>query len=362
MNVARPPRSHRIQVVLTHCQRRLTWALLAAFAAAGLAPGLGQWVGHAACGALQLPGAEQIDLTIPGLLLAYLLFTAALQVGPAELAALLRRPLPLIAGTTAAALIPIVLLLCMAAVVAQLLDADSGNGVLTGLALIAAMPVAAAATVRGSQAGGSHTLVVGLVLSSALLSPLTIPLTLIGASALTSGEYSAELSRIAQSGGGIFALADVVLPGLLGLTARALLPRRAQSGVLPWLKLTALIDAVLLTYTNASGVLGDVLRHPRPDLLAISTAAAATMCAASFALGWCLARALRSNHPDTVAVTFATGMNNASAGAVLATSHLPDHPLVLLPVLAYSLVQQVFAGLTDSAFATRRNREHAIAD
>lgn len=354
MNLAHPPRTRRVEVVLAYCQRRLTWASLAAFAAAGLAPDLGQWARRATCGALRLPGAEPIDLTIPGLLLAYLLFTAALQVGLAELSALLRRPLRLIAGTTAAALIPIILLLCMAAVITLLLDEDSGNGVLTGLALVAAMPIAAAVTVRGSQAGGSHTLVVGLVLSSTLLSPLTIPLTLVGASALTSGDYSDELGRIAQSGGGVFALADVVLPGILGLAARAMLPPWARSGVLPWLKLTALIDAVLLTYTNASSVLGDVLRHPRPDLLAVSTAAAATMCAASFALGWCLARALRSSHPDTVAVTFATGMNNTSAGAVLATSHLPDHPLVLLPVLAYSLVQQVLAGLTDSAFARNR--------
>lgn len=53
---------------------------------------------------------------------------------------------------------------------------------------------------------------------------------------------------------------------------------------------------------------------------------------------------------------FATGVNDASAGAVLASFHLPDDPLVLLPVRAYGLGQQVFAGLTESALAADRNR------
>jgi len=182
VNLAQPPHPRRVQRALARCQRRLTWGVLAAFAAAALAPGLGQWARHAGCGVLRLPGAQPTEPTIPGLLLGYLLFVAALQVSPGELPALLRRPLPLIAGTAAAALIPVVLLLCMAAAFTLLLDEDSSSGVLTGLALIAAMPVAAAATVRGGRTGGNHTLVVGLVLSSALLSPLTIPLTLIGAS------------------------------------------------------------------------------------------------------------------------------------------------------------------------------------
>ncbi|MEU9099936.1 hypothetical protein [Streptomyces sp. NPDC048361] len=78
------------------------------------------------------------------------------------------------------------------------------------------------------------------------------------------------------------------------------------------------------------------------------------MCAASFAIGWALAKVLRAAHGDTVALTFATGMNNSSAGAVLASTQLPTHPQVLLPVLAYSLLQKTGAGLTDSLFARRR--------
>jgi BASS family bile acid:Na+ symporter len=36
-------------------------------------------------------------------------------------------------------------------------------------------------------------------------------------------------------------------------------------------------------------------------------------------------------------------MNNSSAGAVVAATRLPGNPAVLLPILAYSLLQKVLA-------------------
>ncbi|MGW7577049.1 bile acid:sodium symporter [Streptomyces sp. NPDC054765] len=338
--------------LLGGAQRQLAWAMPAAYGAAALLPQAGRWARNLPCGTLWLPGGPA-PLTPQMLLLAYVLFTAAVQVRARELTVLLRRPALLLAGTAANTALPLLILLVLAGTFLLLPDADGGSGLLTGLALIAAMPVAGGATVWGSRAGGNQSLVVGLVLSSTLLSPLTIPLTLAGASVVTSGAYSLALARMAHPAGGASAAAAVVAPCLAGLAVRGALPERRVAGALPWLKLLALAAALTLTYLNAAGAFTDLIAHPRPALLVLATVAAAAMCAASFVLGWCLARVLKTAHPDTVALTFTSGMNNSSAGAVLATTRFADHPHVLLPILAYSVLQKLVAGLADHALAAR---------
>lgn len=56
------------------------------------------------------------------------------------------------------------------------------------------------------------------------------------------------------------------------------------------------------------------------------------------------ARVLRLDARAGASVTLACGMNNSSASAVLITTTLPDRPHILLPVLAYGLLQKVAAG------------------
>ncbi|REK91955.1 sodium-dependent transporter [Streptomyces inhibens] len=344
----------RGQCLLVLAQRHLTWVMPVAYGAAALLPQAGQWARRMPCAALWLPGGGQAVLTVQTLLLAYVLFVAALQVRVRDLTVLLRRPALLMAGTAANTAVPLLILLLLAGTFLLLPDADGGSGLLTGLALIAAMPVAGGATVWGSRAGGNQTLVVGLVMSSTLLSPLTIPLTLAGAAAVTSGTYSLALARMAHLAGGALAAAGVVAPCLMGLAVRGALPEGLIVRALPWLKLLALAAALALTYLNACGAFTDLIARPRPALLALATVAAAAMCAASFVLGWCLARMLGAAHADTIALTFTSGMNNSSASAVLATTRFPGHPHVLLPILAYSVLQKLLAGLADNALAGRR--------
>jgi len=58
-------------------------------------------------------------------------------------------------------------------------------------------------------------------------------------------------------------------------------------------------------------------------------------------------------------VTLACGMNNCSASAVLITTALPDRPQILLPVLAYGLLQKVAAGRVVRGFGPRDGAEEA---
>ncbi|ARF58878.1 hypothetical protein [Streptomyces gilvosporeus] len=67
-------------------------------------------------------------------------------------------------------------------------------------------------------------------------------------------------------------------------------------------------------------------------VLALGLSGAA--CCLTFCCGRWLARWTRCDRPDGISLTFATGMNNSSATAVLTAgwfSHLPE---VLLPILS----------------------------
>jgi BASS family bile acid:Na+ symporter len=229
-------------------------------------------------------------------------------------------------------------------------DNDGGSGLLTALILTVAMPVAAGATVWTDKGDGDQPTMVGLVLASTLLSPLTTPLLLQTLAPLLSGGYAHTLvatGRLAQGG---FGLTSVVLPCAAGLAGALALPARRLRRLRLTVAPLAVMGSLLLTYVNASGALGSVLSRPRPLLFAAALAVAALGCLLSFALGRTAARLLRLEAGTTSSLTLACGMNNSSASAVLITTSLPDKPHLLLPVLAYGLLQKTAA----SRIVTRR--------
>ncbi|MFF7195992.1 sodium-dependent transporter [Streptomyces sp. NPDC008079] len=338
---------------LARVQRSLTWLMALAYAVATVAPAAGLWLRHLRWSVPRGVGVPAAALSPPSALLAFVLFTAALQVPVRRLPALARRPGALMTGTAVNAAVPLLVLPLLAGLLRFSPDTDGGSGLLTGIALVGAMPVAGGATVWGGRAGGNHALVVGIVLASTLLSPLTTPLTLSMAAVFAHGHYAHDLGRMAGASSGAFALAGVVTPCLAGLLAQRMTSRERRDRALPGLKLAALLASLLLTYANACGALGGQLRHPQVAFIAASVGVAALACLAALAVGWGLARGLRSDRADTVAITLASGMNNSSASAVLAATHLPAHPQVLMPVLAYSIVQKFGAGAVDSFLGPR---------
>ncbi|MFC1411830.1 sodium-dependent transporter [Streptacidiphilus sp. N1-12] len=344
---------HALQQLTGTLQRQLLWIMIGAYLLAGLLPGPGE-----ALRAVPLARVGGTAFPLQTGLLAVVVFNAGLTARAEQLPLLLRRPGPLALGVAINALLP-TLLLALASVGAEAWhSAGEAQSMLAGLALIGAMPVAAGATVFAQGSEGSATLSLGLVLGSTLLSPLTIPLGLHLGGLLTTGSYAAELHGAARSAGSMFAVLAVVLPCLLGLlTGRLLnrlpnlLPNRLpnRSGgllapVLPVVRLVNLVVVVTLSYTNACGALRPVISRPDPDFLLLVVLVAALMCSLSFLCGWVIAGRLNCGRADAVALTYASGMNNSSASAVLAATRIPDHPAVLLPILAYSLLQKILAG------------------
>ncbi|MCX4759913.1 sodium-dependent transporter [Streptomyces sp. NBC_01275] len=320
-------------------RRRLGRAVVLAYAVALLLPGPGLWLRRPH----PLPSAQLTLHTAP-LLLSLVLFSAGLQVPVRALGRLLRRPKVLLAGLVLHLAIPLAVVPFVAFLLRRTPDSDGGSGLLTAVILIVAMPVAAGATVWTDRGDGDQPTMVGLVLASTLLSPLTTPFLLETLTPLLSGGYAHALADAGRSAHGGFALTAVVLPCAAGLLGALVLPARWLGRLLGAVVPSAMAGSLVLTYVNASGALGSVLARPRPLLIAAALAVAAVVCLLSFALGRLAARVLRLEAGVASSLTLACGMNNSSASAVLITTWMPGRPHLLLPVLAYGLLQKTAAG------------------
>lgn len=314
---------------------------MAAYLAAAAFPSLGMWLRHSR----EVHGVGVgFRLEAAPLLLALVLFAAGLQVPPKTLLRVGRQPVTLLIGLALHLCAPLVIIPALAAALRWTPDADGGSGMITAMILITAMPVAAGSTVWTARGEGDQPTMVGLVLLSTMLSPLTLPVTLGALSPLLSRDYAGTLAAAARIAGQGFALTGVVLPCAAGLVCHLVLSGRALAVVLRTAPPIALAGSLLLTYLNASGALGPFLAHPDAVLPAAAVAVAAALCALSFLVGRTGARLLGMRTSARTCVTLACGMNNSSACAVLIGTAMPDRPHVLLPVLAYSLLQKLAAG------------------
>ncbi|MFJ9615463.1 bile acid:sodium symporter family protein [Streptomyces noursei] len=322
-------------------RRRLGRAVVVSYAAALFLPGPGLWLRREHTVPLGTPSG--LPVSAAPLLLALVLFGAGLQVSVRELGRLVRRPTAVVAGLALHLAIPLLVIPAVAFALSRSPDTDGGSGLVTATILIVAMPVAAGATVWTGRSDGDQPTMVGLVLASTLLSPLTIPLVVGALTPLLSDDYAKTLSTTAGTAHGGFALVGVVLPCAAGILCRLALPRTWHRRALARMVPGSLVASLVLTYVNASGALGSFLASPRPLLFGAALLVAALVCLLSFALGRAAARLLRLDAPAASSLTLACGMNNSSASAVLLTTTLPDKPHLLLPVLAYGLLQKTAA-------------------
>ncbi len=98
----------------------------------------------------------------------------------------------------------------------------------------------------------------------------------------------------------------------------------------------------LLCYGNASVAFGQALSRTDPRALTLAGLAAAATCGCGLLLGH-----LRTRGAPAVATPLAhrvlAGMDSSMGASVLASAWFADRPAVLLPLLAYNLVQQTAA-------------------
>jgi BASS family bile acid:Na+ symporter len=341
--------------VLRWLQRRVLWLLLGSYAAAALVPELGVRMHGLSAGTIRLHGATT-EASLPAFMLALLLISAGLSTTFTNLRRLVVEPAVALAGLAVNVVWPLLFVLATAGALGGWRDGVAVECLVVGLAIAGAMPIAGASATWSNNADGDVTMSLGLVLASTLLSPLTTPLVLRAVAAVTYDEYSAALERLAQGGSVVFLVVAVIVPSLAGVGLRALLGAERVARALPFVKALSLVDLLALNYTNASLTLPRLVRSPDWGLIVLALVLSALLCAGGFALGWWTAKELRATREDRIALTFAVGMNNNGTGLVLAAAALETQPLVLLPILALTLVQQSGAGIADVVFRRRSTR------
>src|SRR5262249_9952964 len=141
----------------------------------------------------------------------------------------------------------------------------------------------------------------------------------------------------------LFLLACVLVPTAAGILLRGLLGERRSAAIRPRLKTINAINLLVLCYSNAATALPRAMSQPDWDFLAAIAAVPGSLCVVAFGSGWALGRLLGLDDSARTSLMFGLGMNNNGTGLVLASIALADHPGVLLPVIAYNLIQQVVA-------------------
>ncbi|MHA7650825.1 bile acid:sodium symporter family protein [Mycobacterium sp. ML4] len=332
---------------------KFIWLLLGTYAVAAVAPGFGLWIKNFRFNDFILFGAKihvplPLHVSLPMLMLALLLLNAGLGVQTTELRHLMRRPWPLVTGLGTNLLIPLIYIVVISLVFRLWHDPDETQNILVGLALLASMPIAGSSTAWSQNADGDLTLSLGLVLFSTVLSPLTTPTFLHSVGLMTTGDYSEDLHELANSGStGVFLTICVIVPSFLGIGLRGVLGAPRAERAKPTLKLINSLNLLLLNYSNASVSLPESVANPDPDFVSAIVITVCVLCALTFYAGWLVSGILRLSPTDRVSMVFGLGMNNNGTGLVLASLALADHPRVMLPIIFYTLVQNVFAGCVD---------------
>jgi bile acid:Na+ symporter, BASS family len=335
-----------IGAVTQFIHRYFLWFLVGSYVVAGLAPGVGLWIKNQTFGTVTFVG-DSTMVTLPAVLLGFLLFNAGLGTQITGLRNLARNWRVLVAGLVANVLVPVAFIFCVTAGLRVWHNPDEVQNILVGLALVASMPIAGSSTAWSQNASGDLALSLGLVLGSTFLSPWATPVCLHAVGFITTGDYSEDLHELASSGTGAFLFLCVLLPSLAGIGVRRLVSDEMIKLLNPTLKLANFAALWALNYSNASVSLPQSVRDPDFDFLGVILSVVVALCVAAFASGWLIARLLKTGESERTSLMFGLGMNNNGTGLVLASMSLADHPRVLLPIIFYNLVQHLVAGIVD---------------
>ena len=334
--------------------RNLLWLLVACYALAGVLPAPGQAIRRLA---VTRPSGDEV--TAPMLLLALLLFCAAAVVRWSQLRDLMQRPGILLLGLVAIWLVPSLFVSALGWVLPSLLGDLVSTGMLVGLALVAAMPVANSSVAWCQNAQGNVALSLGLIILSIVLCPIATPqmLQLMGLS--LSGSETAQVEQLVTQFSGAFFIVWVILPSLVGVAFNRFAGATWIDRLRSPLRLISAATLLTLNYANASIAMPNVFDKAVPQLIAASAILAVLLSGLGILSGWVLAKLTSVDNPSGTALMFAFSMKHTGLALVLAGQVLHTEPRVILMIVLATLLQHVVAGLTDWYFMHRRSEQTA---
>ena len=274
-------------------------------------------------------------------LFAFMTFANSLGGGFREMAAVARRPLPVV--VIFAILHVAMPLLAMAA--GELLFPEAPLFT-TGLVLEYAIPTGVASLLWVSIGRGNTSMCLSVVLLDTLLAPFVIPLTL----RVLLGSV-VEMDTASMVGN---LMIMVAIPALLAMTLFQMTRGRVAATVKPRLAPFAKLTMLVLVLANATGC-APFLRDITPTLVKLICAVFA-LCLLGFFLGYQAARLLKADFPTAVTMSLNSGIRNIAAGSVLAIQYFPGD--VLFPVAFSPLfLQATTAIIVKILHATKGGKE-----
>lgn len=339
-----------MQKIVSLLHRHFLLILIGAYLLAGFCPKFGLWIRDIQICKFQWIDGGVTNITLPQLMLSFLIFNAGLGIKIQEMKALLKRPAVITCGFLANLAVPVILILCLKGLTVFWHNDDEMQNLLVGLAMIVSMPIAGSSTAWAQNANGNLSLSLGLIFVSTLLSPWTTPIVLHIFGHITKGDYSEDLHELSRQGTSAFLVSTVVIPALLGIVVHFLCGEKRVAKFKPFLKLSNYIVLLLLNYSNAATSLPRAFIERDWDFLFIVVLTTFFLCAMAFATGQLVSRLLKTDSAERASLLFGLGMNNNGTGLVLVTTALADHPVVLLPIISYTLVQQIVAAYVDKKY------------
>lgn len=317
-------------------------ALLAVYALAAVAPRPGALIREMK---VVLPGGgvERVSM----LLLAVLLFCAAAVIEWSQIREMVEHPSVLLAGLLTCWFGPTLLVAVVSLVLPRLVGDATSAGLLVGLALVAAMPVANSSAGWTQNARGNVTLSLGLIVLSILLSPLATPNLLKLMGLVLSPDDTHRIERVVNEFSGARFILWVILPSLAGAAAAWLAGPQRIARAKPWFRLITLIAILVLNYANASLAIENIIRSERLGVVAIAAVLAVAVSLVGVALAVIQCWACRLPRSTWIALVFSLSMKHTGLALVLAGEVLHDQPRVILIILLSTLAQHLIAAGVD---------------
>jgi len=206
------------------------------------------------------------------------------------------------------------------------------------------MPIAGSSTAWAQNSNGNLALSLGLVLCSTLLSPLVTPMVFYVLGELASNEYELVLHDLADYSSAAFLGLWVVLPSMMGLGVRFVVPEPRLAAVMPYIKLSNSIILLTLNYSNASVSLPKAVEEHDLDFLAITLSITTCLCVAAFSAAYWLSCLFNLDEAERVSLMYGLGMNNNGTALVLASLALASFPRIMVPIIFYNIIQHLVAG------------------
>ncbi|MEM9352790.1 MAG: bile acid:sodium symporter [Planctomycetota bacterium] len=278
------------------------------------------------------------------LLIALLLFCAAALIRWREAVHLLERPGLLAVSIAAVWVGPALFVALLGLTMPQMFWQASTSGVMVGLALVAAMPVANSSVGWTQTAGGNTAFGLALVVLSILVSPVATPQVLRLMGFALSAESTESISRVVTDFSGSRFIMWVILPSVAGMAAATLAGPELVARARPWLRATTVCTILLLNYANASLAMPQLVADETFATLVLPVTLAVLISVVGLGTASAVSRLAKLPQETRTALLFGQSMKHTGLALVLAGELLSGQPRVLLVIMLATLTQHLVAG------------------